>query len=101
MTCNYQKIEVCLVYHEGRNVRYFSPLIAKATTAEGHHQGLFGEKERERVNKSSGIFGYGEDLEEKVGMKSRKIKNSCENLDYMYYDQVNKKPLVKVNRKIS
>ena len=90
MTCNYQKIEVCSVYHEGSNARYFSPLIAKATTAEGHHQRLFEEKERKRVNKSSGIFGHGENLEEKVGLKSRKIENSCENLDYMYYDQVNK-----------
>ncbi len=46
-------------------MRYFSLLIAKATTAEGHHQGLFEEKERERVNKSSGIKG--------------KWENSCEN----------------------
>ena len=67
MTCNYQKIEVCSVYHEGSNVRYFSPLIAKATTAEGHHQGLFEEKEKERVNQSSGIFGHGENLEERLG----------------------------------
>ena len=73
MTCNYQKIEVCSVYYEGSNARYFSPLIAKATTAEGHHQGLFEEKERERVNKSSEIFRHGENLEEKVGMKSEKI----------------------------
>ncbi len=77
---------MCLVYHEGSNVRYFSLLITKATTAEGHHQGLCGEKERERVNKSSGIFRHGKNLEEKVGMKSGKIKNSCEILDYMYYD---------------
>jgi len=47
---------VCSVYHEGNNARYFSLLIAKATTAEGHHQGLFEEKERERVKKSSGIL---------------------------------------------
>ena len=80
-------------------MRYFSPLIAKATTAKGHHQGLFEEKERERVNKSSGIFGLGENLKEKVGMKSGKIENSCENLDYMYYDQVNKKQLVKIDEK--
>jgi len=39
------------VYHEGRNARYFSPLIAKATTAERYHQGLFREKERERITK--------------------------------------------------
>ncbi len=90
MTCNYQKIEVCSVYHKGSNARYFSPLIAKATTAEGHHQGLFEEKEKERVNKSFGIFAYVENLEEKVGMESGKIENSCEFLDYMYYDQVNK-----------
>ncbi len=57
-------------------MRYFSPLIAKATTAEGHHQGLFEEKERERVNKSSEIFDHGENLEEKDGMKSGKIENS-------------------------
>ena len=81
---------MCSVYHEGSNARYFSPLIAKATTAEGHHQGLLGEKERERVNKSSGIFGHDEILEEKMGMKSRKLENSYENLGYMYYDQVNK-----------
>ena len=92
---------MCSVYHEGSNARYFSSLIVKATTAEGHHQGLFEEKERERVNKSSGIFGLGKNLEEKVGMKRGKIENSCKNLDYMYYDQVNKKPLVKVDRKIS
>jgi len=55
-------------------VRYFSLLIAKATTAERHHQGLFKKKERERVNKSSGIFGHGENLEEKVGLKGRKIE---------------------------
>ncbi len=78
---------MCSVYHEGSNARYFSPLIAKATTTEGHHQGLFGEKERERVNKSSGIFGHDENLEEKVGIKSGKIENSCEILDYMYYDK--------------
>ncbi len=65
---------MCSVYHEGSNARYFSPLIAKATTAEGHHQGLFGEKEREKVNKSSGIFEHGENLEEKVRLKSRKIE---------------------------
>jgi len=82
-------------------VRYFFPLIAKATTAEGHHQGLFEEKERERVNKSSGIFGHSENLKEKVGMKSRKIENSCKFLDYMYYNQVNKKQLVKLDGKIS
>ena len=81
---------MCSVYHEGSNARYFSPLIAKVTTAEGHHQGLFEEKERERVNKSSGIFAHGKNLEEKVGLKSRKIENSCEFLDYMYYDQINK-----------
>ena len=61
-------------------MRYFFPLITKATTAEEHYQGLFEEKERERVNKSSGIFGHSENLEEEIGM----------NLDYMYYDQVNK-----------
>ncbi len=58
---------MCSVYHKGSNVRYFSLLIAKATTAKGHHQGLFGEKEKERVNKSSGIFGHGENLEKKLG----------------------------------
>ncbi len=82
---------MCSVYHKGNNARYFFPLIVKATTAEGHHQGLFEEKERERVNKSSEIFGHDENLEEKVGMKSGKIENSCEFLNYMYYDQVNKK----------
>ena len=82
-------------------MRYISPLIVKATTAEGHHQGLFGEKERESVNKSSEIFGHDEILEEKVGMKSGKIEHSCEFLDYMYYDQVNKKQLVKLDRKNS
>jgi len=41
-------------------------------------------------SRGSGIFGHSENLEEKVRMKSGKIKNSCENLDYMYYDQVNK-----------
>ncbi len=65
---------MCSVYHEGSNVRYFSLLIAIATTAEGHHQGLFEEKERERINKSSGIFEHGKNLEEKVGLKSRKIE---------------------------
>ena len=64
---------MCSVYHKGSNVRYFSPLIAKATTTEGYHQGLFGKKERERINKSFGIFGHGEILEEEVGMKSGKI----------------------------
>ncbi len=34
-------------------------------------------------------------------MKSGKIENSCKNLDYMYYDQVNKKQLVKLNGKNS
>ena len=63
---------MCSVYYEGRNARYFSPLIAKATTTEGHHQGLFGEKEKERVNKSSGIFGHGENLEKKLGWKAGK-----------------------------
>ncbi len=74
-----------------KQVCMLTPLIAKATTTEGHHQGLFGEKERERVNKSSGIFAHGENLEEKVRMKRGKIENFCEFLDYMYYDQVNKK----------
>ncbi len=83
MTCNYQKIEVCSVYHEGSNARYFSPLIAKATTAEGHHQGLFEEKERK---------GWDE---------KGKIENFCEFLDYMYYDQINKKQLVQIDGKIS
>ena len=69
---------MCSVYHKGSNARYFFLLIAKATTAEGYHQGLFREKERERVNKSSEIFGHDENLEEKVGMKSGKIENSCE-----------------------
>ena len=101
MTCNYQKIEVCSVYHEGSNARYFSPLIAKATTAEGHHQGLFGRKRKRKVNKSSWIFGHGKNLEEKVGMESGKIENSCEFLDYMYYDQVNKSWLVQSDGKIS
>ena len=36
-----QKTEVCSDYHKGRNARYLSPLIAKAITAEGYHQGLF------------------------------------------------------------
>ena len=63
---------MCSVYHEGNNAKYFSPFIAKATIAKGHHQGLFGEKEREKVNKSSGIFGRGENLEEKVGLKVEK-----------------------------
>ncbi len=65
---------MCSVYHEGNNAKYFSPFIAKATIAKGHHQGLFGEKEREKVNKSSGIFEHGENLEEKVRLKSRKIE---------------------------
>jgi len=47
VTCKYQKIEVCSVYYEGRNARYFSSLIAKATTAEGHYQRLF-EKKKEK-----------------------------------------------------
>jgi len=51
---------------------------------------------------SSLVVAHGENLEEKVGMKSEKIeKNPCENLDYMYYDQVNKKQLVKFDEKIS
>jgi len=40
-------------------------------------------------SKGSGIFKHGENLEEKVRMKSKKIENSCEILDYMYYNQVN------------
>ena len=44
---------MCSIYHKGRNVRYFSLLIAKTTTAKEYYQRLFGEKERERVNKSS------------------------------------------------
>ncbi len=56
---------VCSVYYKSRNVRYFSSLIAKVTTAKGHHQELFREKKRERVNKSSKI-------------KWNRI-NSCEN----------------------
>jgi len=39
---------------------------------------------------SSLIITYDKILEEKVGMKSEKMENSCENLGYMYYDQVNK-----------
>ena len=92
---------MCSVYHEGRNARYLFLLIAKATIAKGHHQELFEEKERERVNKSFEIFGHDENLEEKVGIKSGKLENSCEILDYMYYDQVNKKQLVQIDRKIS
>ncbi len=34
-------------------------------------------------------------------MKSGKIENFCENLDYIYYDQVNKKQLVKIDGEIS
>ena len=50
------------------------------------------EKKKEKgLTKSSGIFGHGENFEKKVRLKSRKIENSCENLDYMYYDQINKK----------
>ncbi len=40
---------------------------------------------------SSLVVAHGENLEEKVGMKRGKIENLCEFLDYMYYDQVNKK----------
>ncbi len=40
-------------------------------------------------------------FEEEVGMKSEKIENSCENLDYMHYDQVNKNQLVYSDGKIS
>jgi len=40
-------------------------------------------------SRDSGIFGHDENLEEKVEMKSRKIENSCEILNYMYYNQVN------------
>jgi len=29
-------------------------------------------------------------FEEEIGMKNGKLENSYENLDYMYYDQVNK-----------
>ena len=57
---------MCSVYHESNNARYFSPLIAKATTVEEHHL----EKKKEKgVNKSSEIFGHGENLKEKVGDK--------------------------------
>src|SRR6266498_5414852 len=35
-------------------------------------------------------------LKKRLGMKSRKIENSCEFLDYMYYDQVNKSNWFKV-----
>ncbi len=31
------------------------------------------------------IVAHDENLEEKVGMKSGEIENSCEFLDYMYY----------------
>ncbi len=43
---------------------------------------------------SSLIVAHGENLEEKVGIKSGKIENSCEILDYIYYNQVNKSRLV-------
>ena len=39
---------MCSVYHEGSNARYFFSFIAKVTTAERHHQGLFEEKEKEK-----------------------------------------------------
>ncbi len=35
---------MCLVYYEGKNVRYFFLLIAEATTIEGYHQ-----KKREKL----------------------------------------------------
>ncbi len=57
MTCNCQKTEVCLDYHEDRNAKYLSLLIAKATITEGYYQELFRKKERKRVNKSSEIKG--------------------------------------------
>ena len=44
------------------------------------------KKKEKGLTKSSGIFEHGENLEEKVRMKSGKIENFCENLDYMYYD---------------
>ena len=50
---------------------------------------------------SSLVVAHDENLEEKVGMKSGKIENSCEFLDYMYYDQVNKSWLVQIDKKIS
>jgi len=34
-------------------------------------------------------------------MKNEKIENFCEILDYIYYDQVNKKQLVQIDGKIS
>ena len=40
-------------------------------------------------------------FEEEVEMKSEKIENFCENLGYMYYDQVNKNQLIYCDRKIS
>jgi len=46
-----------LIYHKGRNARYFFPLIIKATIVKGYHQKLFREKEKERINKSSEIKG--------------------------------------------
>src|SRR6266542_4335437 len=57
------------------------------------------KKKEKGLTKVLEFLGHGENLEEKVGMKSRKIKNSCEFLDYMYYDQVNKKQLVKLDGK--
>ncbi len=39
---------------------------------------------------SSLVIIHDENLEKKVEMKSEKIENSCEILNYMYYDQVNK-----------
>ncbi len=52
-------------------------------------------------SRGSRTFGHDENLEEEVRMKIEKLKNSCENLDYMCYNQVNKKQLVKFDRKIS
>ncbi len=52
-------------------------------------------------SEGSGIFRHGENLEEEVGWKVEKLENFCKNLDYIYYDQVNKKQLVKLDEKIS
>jgi len=41
------------------------------------------------VNKETSLLVVAHNRKE-VRMKSEKLENSCEGLDYMYYDQVNK-----------
>jgi len=48
-------------------VRYFSPLIAKVTTAEGHHQELFGEKKEKGLTKVLEFLAMVKILKKRLG----------------------------------